>query len=174
MSDDVMLREVGDADLPVFFENESDPEAVHMAAFTRKDPADRQAFTDHWLKVLGAPSVIARTIVRGGQVVGSVMSYEDSGGPEVTYWLGRSHWGQGIATASLRKFLAEVDTRRPMRARAAKDNAASLRVLQKCGFRVIGRATGFANARGLEIEELILELPGTAIRVGSDLGVPKT
>jgi RimJ/RimL family protein N-acetyltransferase len=159
MTGDVALREVMDADLLVFFENESDREAVHMAAFTRKDPSDRQAFMAHWRKILAAPSVIARTIVRGGEVVGSVMSYEDSGGPEVTYWLGRSYWGEGIATRALTMFLAEVDIRRPMRARAAKDNAGSVRVLEKCGFRVVGQARGFANARGMEIEELILELP---------------
>ena len=159
MNDDVTLREVSEEDLPVFFENESDPEAVYMAAFTRKDPGDREAFLAHWRKILVAPSVIARTIVSHGEVVGSVMSYEDSGQPEVTYWLGRNHWGQGIATRALMMFLAEVDTRLPMRGRAAMDNAASLRVLEKCGFRVVGQARGFANARGTEIEEMILELP---------------
>jgi L-amino acid N-acyltransferase YncA len=41
---------------------------------------------------------------------------------------------------------------------AAKDNVASLRVLEKCGFTVVGYEKGFANARGEEIEEVILEL----------------
>ena len=45
-----------------------------------------------------------------------------------------------------------------MRARAAADNAASARVLAKCGFRVVGEARGFANARGEEIDELEFEL----------------
>jgi len=31
-------------------------------------------------------------------------------------------------------------------------------VLEKCGFTIIGEARGFANARGEEIDELILEL----------------
>ena len=39
-----------------------------------------------------------------------------------------------------------------------QDNLASLRVLEKCGFVVIGREKGFANARGMEIEEVVLEL----------------
>ncbi len=34
----------------------------------------------------------------------------------------------------------------------------SLRVLEKCGFRIIGEDKGFANARGREVEEFLLEL----------------
>ena len=45
-----------------------------------------------------------------------------------------------------------------MYARVAKDNLGSRRVLDKCGFTVIGEATGFANARGMEIDELLLVL----------------
>jgi RimJ/RimL family protein N-acetyltransferase len=46
----------------------------------------------------------------------------------------------------------------PIYAQVAKDNLASWRVLEKCGFRVIDEASGYANARGEEIEELILVL----------------
>jgi RimJ/RimL family protein N-acetyltransferase len=81
------------------------------------------------------------------------------GVPEVTYWLGREFWGPGIATAALRKLL-EIVAERPLVARAAADNAASIRVLEKCGFVFSGRARGFANARGEEVEEVILVLPG--------------
>jgi RimJ/RimL family protein N-acetyltransferase len=54
--------------------------------------------------------------------------------------------------------LEEVSVR-PIRARAASDNAGSLRVLQKAGFRPIGTDVGFASARAAKIEETILELP---------------
>jgi RimJ/RimL family protein N-acetyltransferase len=47
---------------------------------------------------------------------------------------------------------------RPMYARAASDNVASLKILQRAGFEVIGTATSYANARGGEIEETILRL----------------
>jgi len=49
-----------------------------------------------------------------------------------------------------------------MYARVAKDNLGSRRVLKKCGFKVIGESKGFANARGEEIEELLLELQENA------------
>ena len=45
---------------------------------------------------------------------------------------------------------------RPLHARAASDNAASLRVLAKAGFVPVGREVSFAPARGAEIEETIL------------------
>jgi RimJ/RimL family protein N-acetyltransferase len=47
---------------------------------------------------------------------------------------------------------------RPLYARVAKDNIASIRVLEKCGFTIYGEDKGFSNARGVEVEELILKL----------------
>jgi RimJ/RimL family protein N-acetyltransferase len=52
----------------------------------------------------------------------------------------------------------EVVRVRPLYARAASDNAGSLRVLEKTGFRIIGTEVSFAPARGAEIEETILQL----------------
>jgi len=48
--------------------------------------------------------------------------------------------------------------KRPVYAHAAKDNFGSIRVLQKCGFQIMGYDRNFANARGQEIEEVILQL----------------
>ena len=148
-----------DEDLPLFFAFQLDPDANHMAAFIARDPTDRGAFTAHWKKIMAEPTNIIRTIVCDGQVVGSVSSYLDSGKPEVTYWIARAHWGKGIATRALTAFLEQVNTTRPIHARVAKDNPGSRRVLEKCGFQVVGETKGFAKARGKEIEELLLELP---------------
>ncbi|HEX5190933.1 MAG TPA: hypothetical protein VFW16_15420 [Streptosporangiaceae bacterium] len=51
---------------------------------------------------------------------------------------------------------------RPLYARAASDNAASLRVLQKAGFRRLGTEVSFASARNANIEETILRLDAAA------------
>jgi RimJ/RimL family protein N-acetyltransferase len=158
MTSDLLLRDVVEEDLPIFFEQQSDPEANYMAAFTAKDPTNREAFTTHWNRIMADATVIIKTIVFDGQVVGSVLSYEESGKPEVSYWIGKAYWGQGIATRALAAFLARANKTRPIYARVAKDNLGSLRVLEKCGFRITGQAKGFANARGQEVEELILEL----------------
>lgn len=155
---DVLLREVTEADLPIFFEHQLDADANHMAAFTSKDPANRAAFTAHWASILSDSTITIRTILVDGQVAGHVSSYEESAGhPEVTYWLGKPYWGRGIATSALRAFLSHFAAR-PIYARAAKDNLASLRVLEKCGFTIIGEDKGFANARSQETEEYLLQL----------------
>ena len=154
----LLLRDVIEDDLPIFFEQQLDPDANYMAAFTAKDPADRAAFMAHWNRILADPTVRVKTILFDRHVVGSVLSYEEAGRPEVSYWLGREYWGKGLATRALSGFLAHSNTTRPIYARVAKDNVRSLRVLVKCGFVITGESKGFANARGQEIEELILEL----------------
>lgn len=158
MEDQLLLREVVPDDLPIFFEHQLDPEANTMAAFTSKDPSDRDAFMAHWHKILSDVTTINQTILFNGQVAGSVSSYEDEGKPEVTYWLGKEYWGKGIATRALKEFLAHHNPARPIYARTAKDNLGSRRVLEKCGFKIIAASKGFANARGQEIDELLLEL----------------
>ncbi|MFH0521170.1 GNAT family N-acetyltransferase [Streptomyces sp. M41] len=155
---DVELREVHDSDLPVFYRQMNDPQALHMAAFTPKDPADRDAFDAHWKRIRSSPDVL-RTILADGDVVGSAAVYGDPGEREVTYWVDRAYWGRGVATAALRVLLTEVPER-PLYARAAADNEGSIRVLRKCGFRVTAQARGFANARGEEIDEVVLHLEG--------------
>ena len=155
----VTLREVTDDDLPIFFEQERDPDANYMAAFTAKDPSDKVAFAAHWARIRADTTVTNRTILCNGVVAGSVASYVDGGKPEVTYWLGKQYWGKGIATAALAALLSLV-TVRPIYAHVAKDNIASLRVLQKCGFVITGESTWFANARNAVVEEYVLELRG--------------
>ena len=154
----ISLRDVMEDDLPIFFAQQLDSEANWMAAFTAKDPTDRDAFLAHWHRILADSTVSIQTILLNGQVVGSVLSYEDEGHPEVSYWLGKEYWGRGLATQALAAFLTQCNPVRPMYARAAKDNIASLRVLEKCGFKVVGEGRGFANARGEEIAELLLVL----------------
>ncbi len=161
MPTELFLRDVTDDDLPVFFEHQLDKEANYMAAFTAKDPTNREAFLAHWRRILTDETVIIQTIIVDGQVAGSVSSYEEEGKPEVTYWLGKAFWGKGIATWALKEFLGRKNQTRPIYARVAKDNPGSRRVLEKCGFQIIEETKGFANARGQEIEELLLELGNT-------------
>ncbi|WP_327716338.1 GNAT family N-acetyltransferase [Streptomyces sp. NBC_00490] len=154
----ITLREVHDSDLPVFFRQMNDPEALHMAAFTSQDPTDRDAFDAHW-KRIRASDAVHRTVLVDGDVVGSASVYGEPNEREVTYWIDRAYWGRGIATAALRELVTQVPER-PLYARAAADNAGSRRVLEKCGFRLTAHARGYANARGEEIDEVVLTLDG--------------
>jgi RimJ/RimL family protein N-acetyltransferase len=158
---ELVLREARDGDLPLLFEQWADPVAAEMAAFTAPDHMDREAFERRWSRLRTDAAVLSRVVVADGEVVGSIGSWGDEGERELTYWIGRSHWGRGIATGALAALLA-VDGSRPMHARVAADNLASRRVLEKCGFRVIATERGFAGARAAEIEELVLRLDAPA------------
>ena len=157
MTRSVLLREITLSDLALFYEQQLDPEAIYMAAFTAKDPGNKAAFLAHWAKVLDDETIILRTIVIEDQVAGHIACHRWFGEPEISYWIGREFWGRGIATRALSAFLKEA-TARPLFARVAKDNQASIRVLEKCGFKQTGEDKGFSNARGYEVEEFVFSL----------------
>ena len=153
----VALRPVQDGDLDALFEQMRDPEGVRMAAFTPEDPDDRTAFDAHMARVRSSPDITMRAVTCDGRLVGSIAAFPAEGRAEVTYWIDRAAWGKGIATRAL-ALLLDLVTTRPLYARAASDNAGSLRVLQKCGFGPVGTETSFAAARHDDIEETILRL----------------
>jgi RimJ/RimL family protein N-acetyltransferase len=154
MSKNIALRAVQESDLPIFFEHQRDELANRLAAFPARD---REAFMAHWAKIMQDESVILKTILFEGQVAGNVLSFVISDEREVGYWLGREFWGKGIATRALSEFLAQVKER-PLYAHVAKHNLASRRVLEKCGFVVIGEDKGGADDRGEKVEDFILKL----------------
>jgi RimJ/RimL family protein N-acetyltransferase len=153
----IKLRDIISADLAVFFEHQQDPEANTMAAFTAKDPGDWQAFTAHWQKILADETILLRTILFDGHCAGYILSHAWFGKPELSYWIGRAYWGRGVASAALAAFL-DIQELRPLYAHAAKDNVASLRVLEKYGFTKVGEGKGYSHARSQEVEEYVLEL----------------
>ncbi len=153
----VVIRNVRDDDLAIFFAHQLDPVANHMVAFTQRDPADRDAFLAHWAKIRADDAVTVRTIVFDARVVGYVCCFDRAGQQEVGYWIGRDYWGRGVATGALSQLLTEVKIR-PLHAVVAEDNLASQRVAEKCGFKVIRTERSFARARGEEVEEVIMRI----------------
>lgn len=117
-------------DLPILFAHQADPEAARMALFPSRD---RPAFLAHWERIGADPTTVARAIVADGEVAGNVGSWDGDGKRLLGYWVGREHWGRGIATAAVAAFL-EIDRTRPIHAFVAVTNVGSIRVLEKCGF----------------------------------------
>jgi hypothetical protein len=62
------------ADLDTLFDQMRDPESAWMAAFTSRDPHDRQAFDAHMSRVRAAPEITQRAVTRDGRLVGSIAS----------------------------------------------------------------------------------------------------
>jgi RimJ/RimL family protein N-acetyltransferase len=145
-----VLRKVEAGDIAVFFDQQDDPAATALAAVPARD---RAAHAEHWAKILADESVVVRTVIDAGQVLGYVTSFVVDGKRQVGYWLGRPYWGGGHATRALTEYLAEV-RERPLHARVAEHNTASLRVLAKCGF----AAAGEERLDGDPIRAIILRL----------------
>jgi RimJ/RimL family protein N-acetyltransferase len=154
MTNEVVLSDVKESDLGIFYEQQRDPDAIRMAAFPARD---REAFMVHWIKILGDESVYKKTILFNGNVAGNIVSFEQFGVRAVGYWLGKEYWGKGIATQALSAFLGHVKER-PLYAYVAKHNIASRRVLEKCGFTLYSEDSLFSGASGDVVEEFILKL----------------
>ncbi len=80
-----------------------------------------------------------------GMVVGQVrLAFGPGDEGEISYWLGRVHWGRGIGSELVALFTARSLCQRPalraIVARVHQANAASARVLEKAGYRETGRA----------------------------------
>ncbi|MEY2506458.1 MAG: hypothetical protein QOH01_787 [Verrucomicrobiota bacterium] len=153
MKTKVQLRDVEANDLPLFFEHQRDPIAVAMVAFRSRD---RAAFDQHWAKLLADDTLLKKTIVvvsavsAENQVAGNIGSWTADGKREVGYWIDRAFWGRGVATEALSAFL-RLEQIRPLHAGVAKHNVASIRVLQKCGFKItsVEKASNDADASHL-------------------------
>ena len=114
----VSLRPLEDRDLDTIFQQVTDPESIRMAAFTAEDQTDRRAFLDRTSRLRADKSVLHLVIDVDGAAAGTIGFFRIDDQPEVTYWVGRTYWGKGIASAALQILLAEI-AERPLFARAA-------------------------------------------------------
>ncbi|GAB2873677.1 GNAT family N-acetyltransferase [Hymenobacter ruber] len=153
----ITLTETVRDDLDTLFLFQTDEEAIHLAAFTPKDPSDKGAYLEKYVKHLADPTIHMRTIKADNEIVGSIAKFLMHGDAEITYWIDRKHWGYGIATTALQEFL-QLEPARPIYGRTAFDNHGSQKVLENCGFVKTGTDKGFANARQAEIEEYVYKL----------------
>lgn len=151
------MRNVSEEDVFCFFEHQREPAANYMMALSTKKPHDEESYVAQWRGIFAANNIVAKTILVGDRVAGYVSSFFRGDTPEVSYWLGSEFWGQGIATLALEQFL-EIQKSRPMYARVARDNPASVRVLEKCGFTMFEASTSYSNAEGIDVEEQVLIL----------------
>lgn len=158
----VHLRGVEDEDVEVFFEHEADPQAAEMAAFPARD---RERHAAHWAKVRANDANVVRTIVADDEVAGYIGSWQDDGQQLLGYWVGREHWGRGVATRALALLVDEVPIR-PLYAHVAEHNVGSIRVLEKCGFRRAREQEAMAPGPDDAVHELVFVLAGGSAHLG--------
>ncbi|RJQ73709.1 N-acetyltransferase [Pseudonocardiaceae bacterium YIM PH 21723] len=139
MSDEVRLRDVVEADLETFFQQACDPEAVRRAEFPARE---RDAFMTHWrTKVMGDTTGFVQAVTVNGELAGNIVAWWAGEQRFLGYWLGRQFWGRGIGTRALGLFL-QAERNRPLFADPYRGNTASVRLLEKHGFRVIRQESG--------------------------------
>ena len=153
----IVLRDLEDVELNQLFDWERDRAAVEMAAFTRADLSNRDAFDAHYERIRNDPSVILRAIDDGNGLVGTIGSFTVDGDREVTYWIAPVRWGEGLASGALSAFLG-VELTRPLLARVAAHNLGSAKVLGRAGFVEIGSATSYADGLDRDVVERIYRL----------------
>jgi RimJ/RimL family protein N-acetyltransferase len=141
-------------DLEDLFIFQTSKDGIWMAAFTPEDPSNKEAYMKKWTAIVMNPAIHMQTIWLENKIAGSVAHFDLMNETHISYWIDQNLWGRGIATKALHMFL-EGTTKRPLHARVAFDNYASQKVLEKCGFKTIGKDKGYANARKAEIEEFI-------------------
>lgn len=154
---EVLLRPTTIKELATLFAFQLDEQARHLAAFTPKDPSNKQMYIEKYTKLLEDPTVNMQTLILNQVIIGSISKFEMEGDAEITYWIDKPYWGSGVATTALKKLLLN-EPARPIFGRVAFDNIGSQRVLEKCHFEKIGSNTGYANARQAEIQEFIYKL----------------
>lgn len=131
---EVSLRAITADDFPTLFRNQYDPASATMAGVPRREEAD---FYERRAKTEANPANDTRAIIVDEEMAGDVVSWTDEGGRHVGYRIAQRFWGRGIATAALRLMLTEI-TERPLNADLLRTNLGSRRVLEKCGFRLLG------------------------------------
>lgn len=156
----IALRDLDDDDLDAVFEMMRDRRAIAMAAFTASDPDDRVAFDDWIARQRANPATRIFVVTERGGFAGTAGLFSVDGDREVTYWIARHAWGRGVATAAL-ELLVSLEAERPLYARAAALNAASIAVLAKVGFTEVSRTVSFAPGLGREVEEIVSTLVPT-------------
>ncbi|MEV0614969.1 GNAT family N-acetyltransferase [Nonomuraea sp. NPDC050404] len=131
MDSPVLLRDVTEADLEVFLEQEHNPEAVRRSKFP---PREREAFMRHWkTRVLGDPTVFVQAVMVGDELAGNVVAWWEEDRRFTGYWFGQAFWGRGIGSRAMELFL-QKEQNRPLYADPFHENTASVRLLEKHGF----------------------------------------
>ncbi len=105
-------------------------------------------------------NMVISAIWLDGEMVGDVSSFLRGNKREVGYWVTRAHWGKGVASKALPLFLPfvmDIYPKSPLYARVVDGNIASIKLLQKCGFKPVERDTFYSDVRGSNIEETLFQ-----------------
>lgn len=138
-----------DADRLAVLLNDPDVTAMTSSIPYPYARADAEAFLSGVRNEQGRE--VSRAVVAAGDLVGGIgLGVRANGVEELGYWIGKPHWGKGIASEAVRLFLLELSTLGidgPIDAQTMASNEASQRVLIKNGFTYVGDGRCVTPAR---------------------------
>jgi RimJ/RimL family protein N-acetyltransferase len=147
---DFRLREIRDSDREPIVAAVADPRLARMLTWPTHplSQEDADAILPQIRRDIAAGCTI-RAIECGGRFAGlvSLVPHAPTGGLELGYWLVPDFWGRGLATAAAGALISK-GIAPGIWARAAADNPASHRVLQKLGFEPVGQLERHFPSRG--------------------------
>lgn len=96
-----------------------------------------------WWVSTGSKIGIVKAITKNGELIGSISAivgeFERQKSAEIGYWIAQPFWGQGFASQALAEFSKAIFQNTEvvrLYAPVFEGNAASARVLKKCGFKL--------------------------------------
>ncbi len=123
-------------------------------------PEDFRFFMEHVVPSESTWAIVARQSEELVGVIG-LAPHRESRSAELGYYLGQSHWGQGLATEAaqaIARLGLESMGYAKLTSRYHADNPASGRVLAKLGFKPIGRSNYPCLADGKDKPSIDVEL----------------
>jgi len=148
---DVQLRryQLDDADRLALLLNDPDVTAMTSSVPFPYARSDAEAFLSDVRNESGRK--VSRAITLDDDLVGGVgLGPRPGGAEEIGYWVGKPHWGKGIASAAVGAFVALLDdlgVTGSINAQTVAGNEASQRVLIKNGFVYVGDGECITPAR---------------------------
>lgn len=146
---DLRLRRWRASDVPLFVHLLDDPEVWRYLPEPYPDPLSEALARELIELSNSAAHHEVRAVEIEGETVGQVRLAHDPGDStqevaEISYWLGREHWGRGLGKRMVARFTAQCFRDRPglraIIARVHSDNPASARALESAGYRREGPA----------------------------------
>lgn len=147
--DGLQFRPWQPEDAPRFTALLDDPEVWRHLPEPYPDPLTQAQAQDLIDLSNGAPHHVVRAVAVSDVPVGQVRLAHEPGAQggaeaEISYWLGRAHWGHGIGASMVERFTAQCFDDQPnlrsIFARVNRENTASARLLEKAGYHAEGAA----------------------------------
>ena len=157
-SENLVLRQLTLEDAPHFSKLASDYDIAKMTgSLPFPMPLFSAEFKIMYLrrqKVRGLAYPYAITL-DGGDLIGVMDLFRSAPDAvlEIGYWIGKDYWGQGLSTEAAKAIISEARDTLGVKALIAgvfADNPASLRVLEKLGFKLTGEDEMYFSMGRLE------------------------